>query len=425
MDFIHSTPARSGGSAGAPAGERGGPAVERGGSGAGVRIVEAPLPESLDDPAAWAYLGIADVDRRIEMAEHGYDDLVTEPQEVLAGMRHQAFVTKRRFVAVRIPAGAAGAAGADAAHMPRPIPLGAGGDRFRPQPDDVVGHLFLGLPRAGNTHRAELEVAVRPGRRGEGLGTALADLGERLAREAGRTVWGCWVEHAVEPPAGPDAVASESGAGHVPAHHPSTRFLLGRGYRLGQVERHSLLDVAGAGARARRLLEQARARAGVDYRVHTWAGAAPERWLDDLAILLTRMSTDTPVGALDYVEEPWGADRVRARDSQYAEGGMGTLTTAVEHLPTGRLAGFTTISFQVDRGSHAYQDDTLVLTEHRGRRLGMLVKATNLVELARLRPGTERIHTWNALENDPMLAINEPLGFRAAGVEAAWQRVVG
>ena len=36
----------------------------------------------------------------------------------------------------------------------------------------------------------------------------------------------------------------------------------------------------------------------------------------------------------------------------------------------------------------------------------------------------ERVITFNAAENDHMLAINVALGFRPAGYDGEWQRVV-
>lgn len=63
--------------------------------------------------------------------------------------------------------------------------------------------------------------------------------------------------------------------------------------------------------------------------------------------------------------------------------------------------------------------------EHRGHRLGMLVKVANLRQVVAREPQRTRVMTWNAEENRPMLAVNEAIGFRAVGYEAGWQRVAG
>ncbi|MDF9876540.1 hypothetical protein [Cellulosimicrobium cellulans] len=54
----------------------------------------------------------------------------------------------------------------------------------------------------------------------------------------------------------------------------------------------------------------------------------------------------------------------------------------------------------------------------------MLVKVAVLDELARARPSSRRVHTWNAQENAHMLAINDALGFAPASVDAEWQLVL-
>ena len=71
-----------------------------------------------------------------------------------------------------------------------------------------------------------------------------------------------------------------------------------------------------------------------------------------------------------------------------------------------------------------WQGDTLVHGDHRGHRLGMLVKVANLEAMAAERPSTRRVHTWNAGENQWMLAINVALGFRRVATEGAWQKRV-
>jgi hypothetical protein len=68
------------------------------------------------------------------------------------------------------------------------------------------------------------------------------------------------------------------------------------------------------------------------------------------------------------------------------------------------------------------QGDTIVLREHRGHRLGMLLKLANLDHLQRLAPGHPSVTTYNAEENRHMLSVNEDVGFVAWGYEGAWQK---
>ncbi|MEN0128527.1 MAG: hypothetical protein AAGC49_03745, partial [Brevundimonas sp.] len=88
------------------------------------------------------------------------------------------------------------------------------------------------------------------------------------------------------------------------------------------------------------------------------------------------------------------------------------------------LAAYTIIGSPKVEVPFSFQEDTLVHADHRGRRLGMLVKAANLAALHERCPWIERVHTTNAQENEFMLAINVALGFRAAGVHAVWQKRV-
>jgi len=374
----------------------------------GFTLVEAPHAASLDAVEAWAYRAVADIGRELELETHGYDDLALRPVDVLSGMRHQEYATKRRFVVVRSPAAAA--------WQERGVP---------PAVPDVVAHLFVARLLTSNQHLGESYVFVRTAERGQGIGSALLGLGERLHLDAGRTVLFSDSNHGEEPPPGPGALEATTGAGRVPADAPGPRFLAARGYALEQVERHSVLDLPVAADVLDRHRVDARTHAGVDYRVRTWTDEVPEDWGDQVAVLFTRMSTDPPAGGVEYGEDPWDARRVRTWVGEQEEKGNGFLMTVAEHVPTRTLAAFTVFAYPRDRDDVAYQEDTLVLREHRGRRLGMLVKVANLDALAAERPATRRIHTWNAQENGHMLAINVALGFRPAGVWAAWQKKTG
>jgi hypothetical protein len=79
---------------------------------------------------------------------------------------------------------------------------------------------------------------------------------------------------------------------------------------------------------------------------------------------------------------------------------------------------------ETDRTRPAQQGVTLVLKEHRGHRLGMLVKVANIRQLMKESPTTPFILTDNAEENRPMLDVNEAVGFEAIAYEGAWQKVL-
>ena len=154
-----------------------------------------------------------------------------------------------------------------------------------------------------------------------------------------------------------------------------------------------------------------------------WRDRAPDEHVEGLAVLETRMSTDAPSGEVDYREDVWTVERVRDHERRIAEANHGFLVVAAQHVATGELAGFTMLEYVLDEDEPVFQEDTIVLSEHRGHRLGMLLKADMLQWLAAERPAARRVHTWNAEENAYMLGINVALGFRPVGVAGMWQRV--
>ena len=357
-----------------------------------------PLPGSPDDPGRWAYEGMAECNRLSELATWGWSDLYAPAHVLVPLLRPDAYTRQHVWVAV----------------------IGDGGAA-----QDVVGHVTLRETLVSNQHSADLSLVVRPDHRGRGIGSRLLEEAVGQATADGRTTLQAHSGHSPEPPPGPDALESPVGSGRVARDDAAVRFAQRHGFALEQVARYSVLELGhGAGSVERAaLLADARTHAGDDYRTLTWLDEVPEDRLDDVAELCTRMSTDVPLGGLDAQEDPWDADRVLASLRRSADAGLHHLMTVAEHVPSGRLVAFSVIEVPYADVPFGFQEDTLVVREHRGRRLGMLVKTVNLEALTARRPGVRRLHTWNAQENDHMLAINVALGFRQAGVSAAWQRV--
>ncbi|HTL41369.1 MAG TPA: GNAT family N-acetyltransferase [Pseudolysinimonas sp.] len=349
------------------------------------RVEELPVPESLDGAGGADFSATVEVRNAVESALYGTSDVAVPADEILVHWhdRHEP----QRLWAVR----------ADGR---------------------IVARGILGW-QLGNAEVAWITIQVLPGHLGAGIGSALHEVLESEARGAG---FGRMLAYAVHPEGPGERLMPPTGFGSVPSDNREVRFLLDRGWRLEQVERGSRIPLPlDAGLLAGRLAA-AQDAAGPDYRVHTWAGPTPAEWLVDQAVLHTRMSTDAPSAGLEEPEDVWDAARVAEHEARLAEAPRMTLTATVEHLPTGRLVGYTQLAVPHDIRRPVSQEDTLVLREHRGHRLGMLLKAANLAHLEQVAPGHPGVLTWNAEENRPMLDVNESVGFEPIGYEGAWRK---
>jgi len=361
-----------------------------------ISIEEVAIPASLHEPDAVDFIATVNVRNAVEAATYGTTEFCFFPEETLPQWQDDEHEPKRLFAA-------------------------------------RVGGEIVGRAEVETTPRYEDAVAwllvhVLPDFRRRGIGTALANRIEDIAAAAGRTKL---ITYAASPDAPGDRLPSPTGFGSVPLHNEEVRFLLARGYVLEQVARTSRLRLpfvppaspgSAAGSAGSALLAALAAASAAEFALHSWTDHTPERWQADMARLYTRMSTDAPGAGLEEPEDPWTVDRVQDAEERESRNPRSFLTTAVEHVPTGVLCGFTTLSVPLERERAVLQLDTLVLREHRGHRLGMLLKLANLERLSRERPGHPSVLTFNAEENRHMLDINEALGFAAIGFEGAWRR---
>lgn len=352
-----------------------------------VTLEELNIPDSLDGEDGAVFREMVAVRNAIESAVVGSDDFEPTAEELLPIWRNTLDEPKRLLLA-RVD--------------------GA-----------IVGRAVLELPPEEGSKTAFVSVEVLPDFREAGIGTAMLETIEAWAVDAGRSILEAFVTHG--PIGDAPALTPPTGFGAVPANAPEVRFALGRGYRLEQVARMSKLELDVVLPTIRDVLDAAAARAA-GYVVETHAGVPPRGLLDDLALLQRRMSTDAPAAGLALDEEDWDADRVLRLLRDREEGGRTTLTAVARHAETGAIVAFSELLVPADTGRPVVQDSTLVLSEHRGHRLGMLVKAANLVFLHDVSPDARAVTTFNAEENRPMLDVNEALGFGAVGVEGAWRK---
>jgi RimJ/RimL family protein N-acetyltransferase len=269
---------------------------------------------------------------------------------------------------------------------------------------------------------AEIDVTLDEAHEdGEASDALMAEV-ERIAREHGRTILQSWTIHRPDPV--DDRLVPPTGAGWIPQDDPATRRMLRSGYRLGQVERNSVFELHGSFEATDRLLAEALATAGPDYRPVWWAGPTPPEYADGYAAAIARMYSDTPNGELTSEQAMWDADRVFERDGRFAEAGTLIGVTLVIHEPTGRVAAFNELTIGPDHTRPTSQWGTLVMPEHRGHRLGSIVKCVGLKKWHELVPESPRVSTFNAEENRYMLDVNEKVGFTPAAYAGAWQRLL-
>jgi GNAT superfamily N-acetyltransferase len=287
---------------------------------------------------------------------------------------------------------------------------------------EVAGRGMLSWTLVEESPAAWIFFEVALPHRNKGIGSALMEIVEREAKALGKTIVQGGATHTRA--TGGEDLVPPTGYGKVNTADPGARFLHHRGYALEQIARCSIITLPADADLLARSRAAAEEKAGPDYRVHTWEGPTPPEWLFDIARLKEQMSEDEPNAGLEVTPEVWDDARVQKHDEDAAAGGRVLLTSVVEHIPSGRLAGINELSVPADLSRAVGQEDTLVVRDHRGKRLGMLLKAANLQELAIRYPEAPLVYTFNAEENRFMLDVNESVGFVPTAYDGLWKKTL-
>jgi GNAT superfamily N-acetyltransferase len=265
-----------------------------------------------------------------------------------------------------------------------------------------IAVLEVGQPRWDNHHVGHLRVTVDPVCRGQGVGRELADLGLDRIRSEGRTLV------LTEPDDLPAAVAFCTSLGLERAYRSALRRL-----DLTALDRNELAGIR-AGA----------AEAAAGYELLRLAGPVPADLLPEI-VTLTAMINDAPVDALQVDDEVFSCERIRAFEAAQQHHGRPMYRLVARSRSTGALAGHTVVAVEREHPGHAWQYDTSVARDHRGHRLGLLLKTSMIDWLDTVEPQLRQIDTWNATSNVHMVAVNDVLGCRVLSHASGWQAPLG
>ncbi len=154
------------------------------------------------------------------------------------------------------------------------------------------------------------------------------------------------------------------------------------------------------------------------YRLVRWVGMPTEEYEKDLAYLDSRLMMDAPMGDLQMEAHKPDTARLREFGESTEARERVAYHSAAVHEESNRLVAWTTITKEVSLDWNAFQQITIVDPDHRGHRLGALVKVENLRFFRENEPSVTAIDTFNAHSNSYMIQINEQMGFRPL---YAWQ----
>ncbi|WIE61436.1 GNAT family N-acetyltransferase [Curtobacterium sp. MCLR17_032] len=237
-----------------------------------------------------------------------------------------------------------------------------------------VGYVY---PEHFSTATGHARVGVVPSARGKGAGKALTH--QIIATSASLGVTRLFAQHRV-----PDVIDK-----------PASALAAGTGFLLEGVSAEQSLDLAS--------LKEAAVQAPCG-EIVSWEGACPEELVAQYA----------PLVASGFGSKRVGSDEVvvayRRAEAQAAALGK-TMFVSVALSGNGELIGHSRISVKKSDPVEATQGVTLVRPEYRRQGWASGLKSSNTALLRSRSPASKYLVTVNRTTNEPILRLNESLGF--------------
>ncbi len=250
-----------------------------------------------------------------------------------------------------------------------------------------------------NQHLAQFEISVLPAYRRQGWGKRLLSLIlPEVQRENKRLM-----------------VTSTSSA--IPAGEAFMRRL---GAEMGLAMRVNQLKLAELNrALVSEWLTRAPERAA-GFELGYWFGPYPDDALPVIAELMNVMN-DQPRDNMDMEDFRFTPEQIKSMEESMMKRGVEHWTLYARETTTGELAGFTDVMWNPEKPELVNQGNTGVWPKYRNKGLGRWLKAAMLEKILRDRPQAKYIRTSNAYSNEPMLKINDALGFKEYMASYTWQ----
>jgi GNAT superfamily N-acetyltransferase len=262
---------------------------------------------------------------------------------------------------------------------------------------EPVGACVLELPQRENRRNAFAQIIVAPSRRRRGAGRLLLAHIAGQAAQADRVLLMGW---------------TRIGA-------PGTAFARGAGGREGLLEVRRRQDLSAELLGSLPALRAAAQPHASGYGLRCWDGRAPADLVDGLCAVYTALG-DAPHEEA-YEPPTFDAPRLQAEEDRLVARAVRWYSVAAVREAGGEVAAVTQVNVEPGQPEWGWQAITAVTRQHRGHRLGLLVKIAMLELLAAREPALRHVVTSNAEQNEHMVAVNEQLGYQVTDYFQAWE----